>query len=167
VRISPESIEGLTADELIGFVVSNRYKPENYGLLQSSDFARLPDYVKHLIFILQFETEYEMQGILTLLQNTSGQYLYQTIDSFAQTDNNGIARCLAEVAELLTSHGLTVADLRKSYQGVNPYDVVAAGVVGQDEELTEQIAGVDEQLRPLMEEKGFWTNVENKIKDKR
>jgi hypothetical protein len=92
VRISPESIEGLTADELINFVASNCYEPENYGLLESSDFARLPDYVKHLILILQFETEYEMQGIITLLQNSSGQYLYQTIDSFAQTGNNEIAR---------------------------------------------------------------------------
>ena len=167
MRISPENIEGLTADELIDFVATHRYKPENHDLFESQDFERLPDYVQHLIFILEFETEYEMQGILTLLQNSSRQYLHQTIDSFSQTDNTEIAQCLAQIAQALTGGGVTVSEMRKSYAVVNQYDVVPTGNIADNDELSERILRLDEQLRPLIEEKGYWQNVEENIKKKR
>ncbi|MBD0297726.1 MAG: hypothetical protein ICV84_21465 [Flavisolibacter sp.] len=167
MRISPENIVGLAADELIDFVATQCYKPDNHDLLESQDFALLPDYVRHMIFILRFETEYEMEGIFTLLQNSTGQYLPQTIDSFSQTDNIEIAECLTQIMVLLTSRELSVFEMRKRQEAGNEFDVIPTGDVADDEVLTDEIARVDEQLRPLIEGKGFWQNVERKIKEKR
>jgi hypothetical protein len=167
MRISIENIEGLPTDKLIDFVASQCFEEDNYDLLESQDFLLLPDYVRHLIFILRFDTEYDMQGIFTLLQNSSGQYLYQTIDSFLHTDNVQIAGYLTLIADLLNSHGLMVSDMRKHTEGAAQFDIVPTGNVAYNEQLTNEIEKIDKKLQPLMCTKEFWINVENKIKEKR
>jgi hypothetical protein len=167
MRISIENIEGLTAEELINFVDSQCYNQDNHDLLESQDFLLLPDYVRHLIFILRFDTDYDMQGVFTLLQNSSGRYLYQTIDSFLHTDNAQIAGYLTQIADLLNGHGLMLSHIRMKTEGVVQFDVVSAGNIADNEQLTDEIAKVDEQLQLLMYEKEFWVNVEKKIKEKR
>ena len=61
------------ADELIDFIAINRYR-ENSKFLTSEEFRQLPEWIKDIIFILDFESEYEMQGLPTYLVNSTGHY---------------------------------------------------------------------------------------------
>lgn len=98
MRISNETIKGFNTDELIDFIADHRYLPDNVDLIGSDDFISLPTHIKDFIFILDFETEYEMNGIWTLLSNTIGNYIEEIVDSFNRTNNWEIASIIDQLA---------------------------------------------------------------------
>ncbi len=163
MRISTENIQGLTAQELIDFVAAQRYDSTNTDLLESEDFQLLPASVRHLIFILDFETEYEMQGILTLLQNSLGKYLPQIIDSFHQTGNTEIALCLSAIADAFEEHGVSWPALQREPVGVQEFDILPVGIIAKNQHLTDMIFQIDERLGMLIADKCFWKNVQDSL----
>lgn len=164
MRISNENIKGLNSEELIKFVAAHRYNSDNTGLTESLDFHLLPVYIKHLIHILDFETEYEMQGLLTMLQNNIVQYLPQITESFNQTDNPQIAYLLTHIAHLLAKHGISVQDLQTKTEGIQEFNVFRADMIAKNEQLMIEICQIDERLQTLIEEKAYWKNIEKIIK---
>jgi hypothetical protein len=160
LRISKESIQGLNAKELIDFLARHRYDEENYELVDSEEFEALPEYVRYFIYIYDFELEYEMSGIYTLLGNEPGLYLSRTIESFRTTQNDEIADCLLRIEAILKQYDLTTAMLRDRVNQGELYQIVPAGSIFQNEELIAQIREVDERLQVLLLDKDFWKWVE-------
>ena len=139
------------AEELIEFIAMNRY--ESFETLESEEFKQLPEWIKDIIFILDFETEYEMQGLFTYLENSTGHYLPETIQSFKRTDNNDIADILIELKDLLAHVGLSPDIIRNSEH--LSFDNFP--------EITETIGNIEDRLRNLIEEKEFWHNVTESV----
>lgn len=140
------------SDNIIEFISSNRYNPENENLLESEEFNALPDYAKFVIFILDFETEYEMQGILTTIENSVGQYLPQIAESFNNTQNIEIASLIYKIIAVLNRFSVPLKNDTKHY------DNISSDIFG-NEEFIENINKIDEKLEPLILEKEFWCNV--------
>ncbi len=154
----------MKAKELIAFLATHRYDEKNYELVDSEDFKALPDYVKYFIYLYDFELEYEMSGIYTLLGNVPGLYLSQTIESFRITQNDALADCLLQIEGILKQYGLTTAMLRDQVNQGELYQVVPAGHMYQNEDLIAQIQEVDERLRGILLDKTFWERVEAYMK---
>jgi hypothetical protein len=129
------------APALLDFIARHRYAPENEALLHSPTFALLPDYAQAVIWILDFETEYEMQGLGTLLANSLGQQLPAIARSFEQTQNADIARCLQQLVAV-----------QAATRGLLPAEQGPAALTGgsQDQALRAQLDRLDAQLRPLV-----------------
>jgi hypothetical protein len=141
------------APALLDFVARHRYAPENVALLYSPTFALLPDYVQYVIWILDFETEYEMQGLSTLLENALGQHLPAIALSFEQTHNEEIARCLQQLIALVAAdRGQLAAD-----KGQAPRFVPTG--FSTNKALLQHLDSLEDHLRPLMVAKEYWDNV--------
>jgi hypothetical protein len=96
-KIAMEGISEISnANDLIDYLALNIYNEENYGIREAKN---IPEYIKNVINIIDFETEYEMEGItFTSLDNYS---IYnKIIYSFEQTGNNEIAKYIKENIEL-------------------------------------------------------------------
>jgi hypothetical protein len=138
------------APALLDFIARHRYKPENAALLDSPTFAFLPDYAQYVIWILDFETEYEMQGLLTLLENALGQHLPAIARSFEQTHNAAIAQCLQQlVAVLAAANSQLAAELGNASPAIPP------GLRNNNLLLT-HLERIDDCLRPLILAKEYW-----------
>ena len=85
------------SDELIDFIAMNRYEAENQDILTNGILKTLPSFVQDVIFIIDFETEFEMQGLFTLLENTTGNYLTEISKSFYNTKNIEISTLISEL----------------------------------------------------------------------
>ncbi|MCW3169650.1 hypothetical protein OMO38_14075 [Chryseobacterium sp. 09-1422] len=85
------------SDELIDFIAMNRYEAENQDILTNGILKTLPSFVQDVIFIIDFETEFEMQGLFTLLENTTGNYLTKISKSFYNTKNIDISTLISEL----------------------------------------------------------------------
>lgn len=83
------------SDELIDFIAMNRYEAENQDILTNGILKTLPSFVQDVIFIIDFETEFEMQGLFTLLENTTGNYLTEISKSFYNTKNIDISTLIS------------------------------------------------------------------------
>lgn len=129
---------------LLDFIGRYRYTPENAALLHPPTFALLPDYAQHVILMLDFETEYEMQGLYTLLENALSQQLPAIAHSFKQTKNEEIATCLQQV--------LTI-------QAAARAQPTAEATEWRMPNTLLQLDQVDEHLRPLILAKAYWDNV--------
>lgn len=141
------------AQALLDFIARHRYEPENAALLHPPTFALLPDYAQYVIWILDFETEYEMQGLFTLLENALGQHLPAIALSFEQTHNEEIAGCLQQlIAILAAASGQLAAE-----KGHAPYSVPTD--FSNNEALLPQLDSLDDRLRPLVGAKEYWDNV--------
>lgn len=85
------------SDELIDFIAMNRYEAENQDILTNGILKTLPSFVQDVIFIIDFETEFEMQGLFTLLENTTGNYITEISKSFYNTKNIDISTLISEL----------------------------------------------------------------------
>jgi hypothetical protein len=143
-------------------------------LHDSEHFRRLPQYLSDVIYILDFETLFDVEGLFAFLENTPGRYLSETIAAFERTKNHEPAELLKKVGELLNEHGVTFDDLhlqateRARLQKEKPEN-------GDEDfepelnypELREAIAEMEEKLYPLMDERDYWDNVKKVISDNR
>lgn len=141
------------AEELIEYVAMNRY--DSFENLESDEFRLLPEWVKDIIFILDFETEYEMQGLATFLVNSTGHYLPETIQSFKRSENTDIADILIELQDTLASVDLSPDTLRNPESNLSLEDYPKIG---------EKIDEIDDRLREFIEEKEFWSNATKYVK---
>ena len=158
------------ADDLVGYIALHRYEPENANLHESEHFRELPQYMSDIIYILDFETLFDIEGLFTFIENTPGKYLPETIDSFERTGNGELAGHLRKVQELMNEYGLSSDDLHAQAleRALLWKEATDAGEDFDNEsdypELREAITAVEEALYPLMDERDYWDNVKNVIK---
>jgi hypothetical protein len=141
------------AQTLLDFIARHLYAPENAALLLSPTFASLPDYAQYVIWILDFETEYEMQGLYTLLENSLGQQLPAIARSFEQTQNAEMARCLQQLVTVLAAASSQLAPEK----GHASPSALTGG--SKNQALRSQVASLDDQLGQLVLAKEYWENV--------
>ena len=149
MKIDRQNIAQITnVEEMIEFLARNRY--EEINDLESDEFQQLPEWVKDFVFILDFETEYEMQGLYTYLVNSTGHYLPNVILSFERSENSEIANLLTELQDTLTSVGLSPDILRSSEKDLSIDDFP---------EIFEKLDDIDNNLTIFIEKKKFWDNI--------
>jgi hypothetical protein len=96
-KISTENISKINdANDLIDYLALNIYEEENHNIRKNKT---IPEYIKSII---DFETEYEMEGIsFTSIDNDD---IYDEMDkiiyNFKQTGNTEIAKYIKENIEL-------------------------------------------------------------------
>jgi hypothetical protein len=156
-KISNESIEKLIkADELMDFLVRNIYLPENATLLESEQFAALPDYAKYVILIVEFETSYEMQGVFTMLENAILKHWDSIINAFEQTNNSKISQYLSKIKTIVENENI-VQKTQIRMANVKEFDLITGSVFS--ETTLDKIEIINKKLSPLIEEKDFWDKV--------
>jgi len=128
--------------EMLDFLEINMYEDENIGILDNNN---LYEYIKVSLQILDFQTNYEMDGILTLYSDYNF-HIAHIVESFEKTNNGEIANLLKKIVGL--------------------YEINIKGKENAAGFKQEEILGeLEKKLMEMLDEKKYWKNVEEYIKE--
>ncbi|MDR0558539.1 MAG: hypothetical protein LBG92_00025 [Prevotellaceae bacterium] len=129
--------------KILDFLALNMFKEENNGVMEDNN---IQEYIKIVINIIRFETDYEMDGLWTAYDNYNNNFEI-FIKSFKETGNNEIANYLEKIIELY--------NLNKSK--------IENDIAFEEETILDEL---EIKLREIIEEKDFWGNVSEYIVNK-
>jgi hypothetical protein len=87
------------------------------------DRRGLPEVLRTVVLILDFDTEVNMNGLGGLLENSIGDYLAEIVDSFEAVGAKRTAEALGEIEVFMRAHGISRAALRGDIEALNQYSV--------------------------------------------
>lgn len=158
-------------DDLIGFIALHRYGPVNGGLLESPRFKELPQYVADVIYILDFETMFDIEGLFFFLENSPGKHFPETVAAFERTGNTELAGYLKKVKSLMDARDVSIERLQnETLENILQWDEKRKdGEMRFDleetfPELRREIEEVEKELYPLMDERDYWDRVKSSLK---
>jgi len=120
-----EDFSSLSTEELVQALSISLYEPPLNRLRET--LASRPEVFRVLTLVLDFDTEVSMSGILGFLENSTGQWLSETIEAFDLISANDTAGILRRVHQAMNRHGITPATLRSEVNSGTLYDVVSFG----------------------------------------
>lgn len=68
---------------------------------QWADRRAVPNPLRTVLLVLDFDTEFQMQGILGFLENSTGEYLPETIDAFREIGAIRTSEVVSSIAQIL------------------------------------------------------------------
>lgn len=120
-----EDFSSLSTEELVQALSISLYEPPLNRLRET--LASRPEVFRVLTLVLDFDTEVSMSGILGFLENSTGQWLSETIEAFDLISANETAGILRRVHQAMNRHGITPTTLRSEVNAGTLYDVVSFG----------------------------------------
>ena len=119
------------------------------------DRRSLPDVVRTVVLIIDYDTEVAMNGLLGLFENSIGEYLPEIISALAAVGAERTASALHEIDRVLGAQGFGRSKLRDNLNAMDAYTITtfarthgpAAGDTLSDASRIHSIAA--EAERPL------------------
>lgn len=118
-----KDFSSLSTEDLVQALSISLYEPPLNRLRET--LASRPEVFRVVTLVLDFDTEVSMSGILGFLENSSGQWLSETIESFELINANETADILRRVHQAMHRHGISPAMLRSEVNAGKLYDVVS------------------------------------------
>ena len=89
---------------LLDFLCLNMYEEENQNIMEDNI---IPKYIRNVLYILEFETVFEMEGLYidTYLLNGEEYKIDRYIEAFKDTGNNEMAEYINECRKLFIEIG--------------------------------------------------------------
>ena len=103
-------LTSLPTTELVNELVCKIYKPPLSRLRER--IATLPEPLRVLMLVSDFDTEVLMNGISGFLENPTGEYLHATIEAFEAIAARSTAATLRAIESAMREHGITHVMLR-------------------------------------------------------
>lgn len=75
------------------------------------------------ILVLDFDTEFSMNGMLGFLENSTGLYFPETIEAFDMIGASETISVLRAIEKTLDRHGVTPSKLRADFTGTQEYQI--------------------------------------------
>ena len=107
---------------------------------ERSQWLKFDDFIQNAAFLIDFDSELQMEGIFTFLENSIGHYAPNIIEAFRAIGDNNDADILYEICTLAPPDIMRGEFLKKDYQ---EYDISS---FNDDHELCEEIADKIEKL---------------------
>ena len=73
---------------------------------------QLPELLKHILLLIDLDTELNMNGIAGYLENASGGYLDEIIGILKRMNNQADYRIMLSIREILATNGMSLGRLR-------------------------------------------------------
>jgi hypothetical protein len=86
----------------------------------------LPEPLRVLMLVGDFDTEVQMNGIAGFLENSSGAHLSPTIEAFEAIKATATAKLLRLIEMTMLKHGITHSMLRASLNGATEFHIVSS-----------------------------------------
>ena len=155
---SASGTSGQRMMDVIDSLAVKLYEPPLSGLRER--IQSLPESVRTLILIIDFDTEVAMNGITGFLENSTGRYLDETILAFDRIRAAPTANLLRRIRQTMIEHGFTPARMREDLGKREPYEIASfAEVHGrQATAMVAAISGIADELyvgNPHSEERVF------------
>lgn len=136
--VSLEQLKDKSGEEIVEEIASNLYEGENYLIFQEEYFYKIPELIRDIILLINFDTEMVMEGILGFLENSSGAFLNDTIKTLEKIQAEQDYNILNKIRRILDEHNITTSHLRANTNSEthgSEYDVMAENICEISEKL--------------------------------
>jgi hypothetical protein len=113
--LTVDSTKNLTSPEFLEIFSIEMWSDENIYLIEELPRADIPNYFYITAYCLQFETEFLMSGLTTLLSNSTAYNFINTLESFRRIESDIFVKCLQGIMDTLGKYGLSPAGLRERF----------------------------------------------------
>lgn len=114
-----------SGEEIINEIALNLYNEENYHLTESDTFYKLPVVIRDIILVINLDTELNMQGILGFLENSTGLFLDDTIETLQRIQAKEDFEILKEIKSILDQNNVSTQDLRNNVDNQMEYSITS------------------------------------------
>ena len=160
--ITPENTENLTSYEFIEKLSIELWEEDNIYLINQLQRTDVPDYFYKTAYLLEFDTEFQMSGLTTLLSNSSTYNFENTLKSFVEIGSTSLASCLQGILDTLHKFGLTPIKMRERFingtQELPLYSIITVGQFFNEDDLLEELRVHDNKLNEIYTQ--IWTDLE-------
>lgn len=119
--ISLDHLMKNTGEEIINEIALNLYKEENYQICERDTFYKLPIVIRDIILVINFDTELTMQGILGFLENSTGLFLDDTIETLDRIQAKEDYEILIAIKSKLEQNNVSAQDFRNNVNNLKEY----------------------------------------------
>jgi hypothetical protein len=114
-----------SGEEIINEIALNIYNEENNHLTQKDAFYKLPAVIRDIILVINLDTELNMQGILGFLENSTGLFLGDTIDTLQRIQAKEDYEILKSIKSILEQNNVSTQDLRNNVDNQMEYSITS------------------------------------------
>ncbi|MBP3952889.1 DMP19 family protein [Halalkalibacter suaedae] len=114
-----------SGEEIINEIALNLYNDENNHLTQKDVFYKLPVVIRDIILVINLDTELNMQGILGFLENSTGLFLGDTIDTLQRIQAKEDYEILKAINSILEQNNVSTQDLRNNVDNQMEYSITS------------------------------------------
>lgn len=144
--LTKENTFHLTTDEFLEKIAIELWEKDNIYLISEEKRPDIPEYFYITAYLIEFETELMMQGLLGLLGNSTTYHFQNTIDSLRVIDNQKGVHCLQNILETLSKYGKTPQKMREEYTDEVILDKIWGNLVPFEDELYAVFPNIWEDL---------------------
>lgn len=145
--ITEENTFHLTTDEFLEKMALELWEKENSYLISEEKRPNIPEYFYITAYLLDFETELMMQGLMGLLGNSTTYNFENTMDSLKVIDNQQGVDCLQNIIEILSKYEKTPKKMREEPTNEVVFDKISEDLAPYEDELYVIFANVWEDLK--------------------
>jgi Domain of unknown function (DUF4375) len=117
-------LTSLSTPEIVNELVCKMYEPPLSRL--RARIATLPEPLRVLMLVSDFDTEVLVNGIAGFLENPTGEHLHATIEAFEAIAARSTAATLRAIEATMREHGVTHGMLRAPLTSVEEFSVVSS-----------------------------------------
>ncbi|MET3544881.1 hypothetical protein ABID47_001475 [Paenibacillus favisporus] len=114
-----------SGEEIINEIALNLYNEENYHLTERDTFDKLPAVIRDIILVINLDTELNMQGILGFLENSTGLFLNDTIETLQRIQAEEDYDILKAIKSILEQNNVSTQDLRNNVDNQMEYSITS------------------------------------------
>ncbi len=159
-------------EDLIYYFTQKIRKKDNYG---KASFLKMPETLKTVYLINEFESEVNNGGFLQFFTNSSGKYINETIESLELIGANNTKNLLEKAVKIMLKHNESTENLNRKINSRELYVIFETSEIYDNEVLMKELNDLDskfyESTEPTQElkfkyfesnENGIWNELKEK-----
>jgi len=162
MKINFDNTKDLASYDFLEKLSIELWKKENIYLLDEPMRADIPEFFYISAYIIQFDTEFQMQGLTTLLTNSSTYNFENTLESLKIIGSKRLVNCLQNILNTLKNYDMTPVKMRdrflKGTEGLPEYSIISTGQFLKEDELLLDLKVHEDELYEIYNE--IWTDLE-------
>ncbi|GLX69352.1 DMP19 family protein [Paenibacillus glycanilyticus] len=131
--LSELDLNTLTSVAIIEHIASNMYERDYTKLREKEVFIQLPIVLQDILLILDFDIELQMNGIIGFIENSTGNYFEETIQTLFRIGATDDFEIINNIKRLLISNGITPIRLRENVNESSLYQVTYSSDIHGDD----------------------------------
>lgn len=143
MKLTQENTIHLKSIDFIEKFSINLWDKENIYLIDEPQREEIPEYFYITAYLLQFDTEFQMQGLLTLLTNSSTYNFENTLKSFKIIGSKKLENCLQMILNSLNKYGMTPIKMRDRFlqgtEGLPEFSIITTGQLFNEDDLLQEL----------------------------
>lgn len=115
----------MTTEQLLDELARKIYQPPLSGFRESEEIRDVENPISVVILIIDFDTEWQMNGIFNFLGNSTGRYLKETIKALDKINAVKCLNTLNEIAVIAQEAKMTHEAIQEDRSSLTEYQILS------------------------------------------